>query len=267
MSALEPGSTALVTGASAGIGRAFALALAERGLDVVLVARDEARLKEVGAGIEGMGRRAEVLRADLADADERARVEARLRAAPLIALLVNNAAMGRSGPFAALPVEAAVRQIEVNVVAPTRLFHAAITAMTERGRGGIINLSSGAQFFPSLRNATYSATKAYLGTLSIAVGEEARGAGLGVLTVFPGFTRTEFQARAGFDVSRVPALFWQEAADVARESLAAFERGQTFCVPGVPNRLAFALHHLVPYRLTGRLAALAARLTPQPRDP
>jgi len=263
MPRLERGQTALVTGASAGIGRAFARALAQRGLDVVLVARDKTRLEALAAELGEVGVRAEVLAADLADPRALLTVEERLRRAPAIDLFVNNAALGAAGPFADVPVAAAEAQIRVNVLAPTRLAHAALSGMRERRSGGLIQVSSGAAFVPSLHNAAYSGTKSFLAIFSLTIAEELRRSGVAVLTVFPGFTRTEFQQRAHFDVSRVPAFLWQSADDVAQASLSAYEAGRDFLVPGLHNKLAIALSHLVPYAWLGRLAGLVARLTPQ----
>lgn len=265
MTRLEAGQTALVTGSSSGIGRAFARALAERGLHVVLVARDRARLEELAAELEAMGSRAEVLAADLGDAVELSGVEERLAGRPAIDLFINNAALGASGLFADVDVEAAEAQIRVNVLAPTRLAHAAILAMRARGRGSLINVSSGTALVPSLYNAAYSGTKAYLAILSLIIAEELRDSGIDVLTLLPGFTRTEFQERAQFDVRRVPQFLWQNAPQVVDEALGALEAGRQLCVPGAHNKLAIALTHLVPYSRMGRLAGLLARFTPQSR--
>jgi uncharacterized protein len=262
---LEAGQTALITGGSSGIGLGFARILAARGLRVVLVARDKERLERIALELGAAGGRAEVLAADLGNPAELGVVEARLGAEPAIDLFVNNAAFGTSGRFTDVSVDAAEAQIRVNVLAPTRLAHAALRAMRARRRGAVINVSSGAAFVPSLYNAAYSGTKAYLAVLSMTAAEELRGSGVDVLTVFPGFTRTEFQARARFDVSRVPRYLWQDASEVASEALAALEAGRAFCVPGVHNKLALALNHLVPYSLLGRLAGVVARLTPRPR--
>jgi len=259
---LEAGQTALVTGSSSGIGRAFARTLAGRGLRVILVARDKARLERLASEIEAMGSGAEVLAADLGNPSELSRVEERLRSGSAVDLFVNNAALGVSGRFAEVSVEAAETQIRVNVLAPTRLAHAAINGMLARGRGALINVSSGTAFVPSLYNAAYSGTKAYLAILSLTIAEELRNSGIEVVTVFPGFTRTEFQARAQFDASNVPQFLWQDAPEVVAEALAALESGRRFCVPGAHNKLAIALNHLVPYSLLGRFAGLLARLIP-----
>lgn len=262
MTKLEAGQTALVTGGSSGIGRAFAQALAARGLQVILVSRDKARLEQLASEIEATGARAEVLVADLENPTELRRVEERLGESPAIDLFVNNAALGVSGRFSHVSVEAAEKQIRVNVLAPTRLAHAAIRSMLPRGRGALINVSSGAAFVPSLYNAAYSGTKAYLAILSLTVAEELRNSGIDVVTVFPGFTRTEFQARARFDVSHVPQLLWQDASEVAAAALAALESGRGFCVPGLHNKVAIALNHLIPYSRLGRFAGWLTRLVP-----
>jgi len=261
MPKLGRGQTALVTGASAGIGRAFARALAQRGLNVVLVARDKSRLEALAAELEASGVRAEVLDADLGRPSDLERIAERLRSEPAVDLLVNNAAFGVAGRFAELDADAAEAQIRVNVVAPTRLTHAAASSMRRRRSGGLIQVSSGAAFIPSVYNAAYSGTKAYLSIFSLTIAEELREEGVAVLTVFPGFTRTEFQQRARYDVSQVPAFLWQSAEAVVEESLAAYQAGRSFLVPGVPNKLAIALSHLVPYAWLGRLAGLVARIT------
>ena len=263
MPKLERGQTALVTGASAGIGRAFARALAWRGLDVVLVARDVARLEALAVELAASGVRADVLAADLGQPAELARVEERLRAAPVVDLLVNNAGLGAAGGFADVPIAALEAQIRVNIVAPTRLAHAALSGMRARRSGGLIQISSGAAFVPLLNNATYSGTKAYLSILSLTIAEELRHSGVAVLTVSPGFTRTEFQQRARADASEVPALFWQSAEAVVDASLAAYEAGRSFVVTGAHNKLAVALGRLVPLSWLGRVVGLVARLAPQ----
>lgn len=263
MQKLDKGKTALVTGASSGIGREFARTLAKRGLNVILVARNKKRLDQLAAEIERMGSSAEVLAADLGDTEDLRRVEDRMHSAPPVDLFINNAAFGESGLFIDVDVEAAEKQIRINVIAPTRLAHAALKSMRKRECGGIINISSGTAFVPSLFNAVYSGTKAYVSIFSLTIAEELRLSGIHVLTVFPGFTRTEFQDRAKFDVSRVPQFLWQTPEQVVKESLLAYESKRAILIPGKQNKLAIALNHLVPYSLIGRVAGFVARLTPQ----
>lgn len=251
---------ALVTGASTGIGAAFAEALAAEGTDLVVVARDVARLDALAArlgGAHGVG--VAVLRADLTDATEVARVEEAVRADPRLDLVVNNAGFGTAGRFAELPVDGEEREIRLNVVALTRLTRAALPGMLERGRGAIVNVSSMAGFQPAPYNATYGATKAYVNSFSEALAEELRGSGVRVQALCPGFTRTEFQERAGIDVSSIPALAWMEPSEVVAASLDGLRRGTVVVVPGLANRATTTLVGLLPRRLVTRGFGLSAK--------
>ncbi len=184
--------SALVTGASSGIGASCARLLAAAGTELVLVARRLDRLTEVAARLSAEHKvNVEVLAADLAEPRARAPVEARLadRARP-VELLVNNAGFGTSGPFAGQPVRSAESQIQLNVVALTRLAHAALPGMLERGHGGILNVSSMAGFLLAPGSATYSATKAFVTSFSESLHAEVRKRGVHVTALCPGFTRT-----------------------------------------------------------------------------
>jgi short-subunit dehydrogenase len=254
--------TALVTGASAGIGAAFAEALAARGSDLVLVARDTARLDQLAARLKSQHRIAsEVLTADLTTDDGVGAVEARLREP--VDLLVNNAGFGTVGKFAELPLDAELREIQLNVVALVRLCRAALEVMIERGSGGIINVASVAAFQPTPRNATYGATKAYVRSFSHSLHEEARGTGVRVTVLCPGFTKTEFQERAGIDSSGVPGFMWQSAEEVAEAGLQANDRNRAECVPGILNRVSASLSDAVPPSLSRRMAGLVIRRAEQ----
>jgi hypothetical protein len=244
-------TVALVTGASAGIGAAFARRLATDGYDVVAVARDAARLEALA---KELPTRTEVLPADLTVPDELARVEARVRKG--VDLLVNNAGFGTTGRFVELPVDGEEREIRLNVLAVVRLTHAALEAMLARGAGGIINVSSVAGFQPAPTNATYTATKAFVTTFTESVYEELRGTGIRVLALCPGFTRTEFQQRAGYDARQVPGPLWMRADEVVDEALAALRRGKAICVPGGLNRAAVAFAHLAPRGVARRVAGM-----------
>jgi hypothetical protein len=245
---------ALVTGASAGIGRAFASALAERGDDVIVVARDTARLDQLASELKsGRSIAVDVLTADLTTDHGIAAVEDRLGAG--VDLLVNNAGFGTFGRFAELPIERELREIQLNVVALVRLTRAAITGMTERSHGGIINVSSLASYQPTPMNATYGATKAYVTSFSQAVHEEARGTGVRVMVLCPGFTRTEFQQRAEVDSSRVPGFLWQSAEEVVAAAFRSYDRGRAVCVPGALNQAGAAFTSALPAGITRRLAA------------
>lgn len=222
--------TALVTGGSAGLGAEFARQLSATGHALVLVARDEERLRAFAATLGGGS--VDVLPADLTTEDGCSVVAERL-ADPSrpIDLLVNNAGVGTYRPFGAAPLDAEERQLDLNVRAVLRLSHAAVQAMTGRGRGRILNVSSVAGFVPRGGNATYSASKAWVTMFSEALAIQLAGTGVTVTAVCPGFTHTEFHQRADADMSHVPAPMWLEAADVVREGLADTFAGKPLSIP------------------------------------
>jgi uncharacterized protein len=249
--------TALVTGASIGIGRRFATALAARGYDIVAVARNADQLKQLASELPT---ECEVLPADLTEEAELAEVEARLRRSDRpVDLLVNNAGFGNTGKFAELDLETEESQIRLNVLALVRLTHAGLPSMVERRTGGVINVSSIASFQPAPGNAVYGATKAFVTSFSLALREEVQREGVKVLVVCPGATRTEWQARAGYQESSIPQFAWQEPEQVVSASLKAFDRGAAMCTPGLPNKaLAFGTQ-LIPRPIAGRLAGLVSK--------
>ena len=256
-------TTALVTGASAGIGRAFAEALAARGDDLVLVARDAARLDSLAGDLVARhGIRCEVLGADLVTDDGRTATAARLGdAAAPVDVLVNNAGMGTFGRFAESDVEAETLEIELNVVALVRLTHAALGAMSARGRGAIVNISSVAGYQPAPSCATYAATKAFVNSFTHSVHEEARRVGVHVMLVCPGYTHTEFHARAGLGTTALPELVWQTADTVAATALHDLDRGRSVSVPGALNRVVSAASSVTPAIVSRRVAGLVVRRT------
>jgi hypothetical protein len=227
---------ALVTGASLGIGAQFCRILAERGNDLVLVARDAARLEALAKELEAKhGNRCEVLAADLTVTDELARVEAR---AGTVDTLINNAGFGSFGKFHELDLQNEDTQIRLNVLALVRLSHAAARGMVERGHGAILNVASLAGFQPIPTDATYAATKAFVLSLSEAVHEELKGTGVTMTAVCPGPVKTEFMEAAGIEAAedQVPGLFWMSADDVARAAVEAADKGKRAVVPGLLNR-------------------------------
>jgi short-subunit dehydrogenase len=254
---------ALVTGASSGIGQSFARLLARDAHDLVLVARDTSRLDALAKELDGQySTRSEVLAGDLTVPDFAAIVEARLRAAPPIDVLVNNAGFGTFGRFTELPVDEEEREIRLNVLAVVRLTHAAAAAMAERGRGGILNVSSVAASQPVPGNATYAATKAFVTSFSEALHEELKPKGVRVTVLMPGFTRTEFQERAGFTgESRVPGFAWQTADEVAQAGIDALKKGRATVVPGALNKVTAAFSNATPHAITRRIAGSVVRDT------
>jgi uncharacterized protein len=249
--------SALVTGASSGIGKEIARQLAAEGTDLVLVARDTARLEAVAADLrEAHGVEAEVLTADLSDAGQLATVEARLADPDRpIDLLVNNAGFGTYGRFADLDIEGEQREIDLNVVALVRLTHAAVGPMLARHRGAILNVSSVAGLQATPNNATYGATKAFVASFSEAVHEELQGTGVSLTVVLPGFTRTEFQARAGIEGRTIPGPLWQTAEQCVAEALAATRAGKAWVVTGVLNKVVAGAAGTAPRSLTRRIAS------------
>ncbi len=250
--------TALVTGPTSGIGLCFARALAERGHDLVLVARNADRLEEVAGELRAtyaVG--VEVLPADLADRTQLATVEARLAEADRpVDLLVNNAGFGLKGRFADNDVEIETVMLDVLVTAVLRLTHAALGPMTARGSGGVINVSSVAAFLP---RGTYSAAKAWVNSFSEWAANEYRDQGVTVTCLCPGFTRTEFHARMDVGFDSAPAFLWLEPEDLVRTALADFDRGRVFSIPGVQYKAIAGLTRLVPNRLLQSLQSLGRR--------
>jgi hypothetical protein len=238
---------ALVTGASSGIGEAFARHLARDGHDLVVVARNAAALEALAAELRrASGARVECLPADLTLPADLGRVEARLRAALAVDLLVNNAGFGSAGAFAGLDVAREEEQIRLNAVALMRLTHAALGSMLPRRRGAIVNVSSLAGMGPYPFTATYGATKAFVNSLTEALAEELRGSGVRVQALCPGFTRTRFQERAGVDPETVPRFAWMTPEAVVEASLAALARGDVVCVPGAGYKVLHAASGAMP---------------------
>lgn len=228
-------ATALVTGASSGIGAVYADRLARRGYDLVLVARDRARLDAAAERIRaGAGVAVEVLAADLADAADLDRVAGRLGSDPAFDLLVNCAGLGPSGAALASPPESYGPMLALNVVAMQRLALAAATAFASRGRGTIINLASVVALIPERFNGPYAATKAFALVLSQSLAAEAGPRGVRVQAVLPGLTRTEIFERAGADLSRLPPEMVMEAGDMVDAALAGLDAGETVTIPSLP---------------------------------
>lgn len=224
--------TALVTGASTGIGAIYADRLAKRGFDLVLVARDVARLEALADRLRReTGVAVDVLPADLVDAAQLAAVEARIADDPRLTLLVNNAGISLEGTLIDTPRTTIQQLIAINITAPTLLARAAARAFAERGHGGIINLSSVLALAPEMIDAAYSATKAFVLTLSQGLAHELGGKGVRVQAVLPGATRTEIWARSGKDVDAFPPEIVMDPADLVDAALVGFDRGETVTIP------------------------------------
>jgi short-subunit dehydrogenase len=221
-----------VTGASSGIGAAFARELDRRGHSVILVARNRRRLEAIASRLS---RPAEILAADLTDADERAVVEGRLADADRpVDLLVNNAAVGTYGEVTEAEAESHTAAIDLNVLAVVQLTRAALPGMLSRHRGGILNVSSIVSRKSAHGMATYAATKAFVDSWTRSLHGELEATPVTVTCVRPGWTRSEFHSRAGQAVGDIPDDLWHGPDAVARVALDAHASGRLFCVPRLP---------------------------------
>ena len=249
------GRWALITGATAGIGAAFAERLAADGWHLVLVARDGARLATQAAELTGrFGVETETVTADLSTDDGCAQAERRLAATPPVELLVNNAGISLNTPFLRSSAEDEARLLRLNVHAVMRLTLAALRTMTERQVGAVINVSSVAGFGAVMPGSTYSASKAWVTNFSESVGRSARRYGVRVMALCPGYTRTEFHQRAGIDMSKTPEWMWLNAPAVVDEALRDLEKGKFVSVPSWKYKLAVAGLRHAPRRLLDLVA-------------
>jgi len=250
--------TALVTGATAGIGREFAVQLAARGDDVVLVARDVARLAALAQELSTrFGVAAEVIGADLSTSEGVQRVADRLRDADRpVDTLVNNAGFGIKQRFVGGDLDRELALLDVLDRAVLVLSHAAAPGMVARGRGSIITVSSVACF---LAGGTYSAAKAWVTAFSRGLNAELAGTGVTATAVCPGFVRTEFHRRAGMRPSDIPGPLWLRPELVVREGLADAARGRSVSVPSVRYRVIVVVLRHLPFRLSDIASRLAAR--------
>ena len=250
------GRTALITGATSGLGAGFARHLAAQGYDLVLVARDRGRLAETAAELTARhGVAVTPLAADLATDDGCSAVEERLRDETRpVDLLVNNAGFSLNTPFVRSTLDGERRLLRVNVEAVMRLTLAVLPGMVARGHGGVINVSSVAGFFAAMPGSTYPATKAWVTNFSQSVALSVRRKGVRVMAVCPGYVRTEFHSRAGIDMSRIPNWLWLDVDTVVRAALADLRRGVVVSVPTWRYKLVVALGRLAPLKLQERVA-------------
>lgn len=249
--------SALVTGASAGLGAEYARQLAAGGSALILVARRTSRLEALAAELAAQhGVSVEVLPADLAKDEDLRAVERRIAAAETLDLLVNNAGFGSPGPFSKIEVGPFLAMIQVHEAASIRLARAALRGMIGRGRGDIINVASIAAFSP-LSGAVYSATKAFLVAFSENLQFELAETGVRVQALCPGLTHTEFHDVSGMDKSAIPGFMWMSARDVVKISLRTLGRRKVVRIPGWKNRLIAGLMRCAPTAWAiRRLAAL-----------
>ena len=231
----QPG-TALITGASSGIGATYAERLARRGHDLLLVARDRARLDALAARLRAdTGVAVEVLPADLTQRSELAAVERRLREDARITMLVNTAGIAVAGSLVGADPDRLEAMIQLNVVAPTRLAAAVAPRFAAAGGGTLINVASVLALAPELFNGSYSGTKAYVLNLSQALQHELAPRGVRVQAVLPGATRTELWERAGVELAQLPPSMVMDVNEMVDAALAGLDHGETVTIPSLPD--------------------------------
>jgi hypothetical protein len=234
----KPGDkgVALVTGASSGIGAIYAERLARRGYGLLLVARNRQRLESLAQNLSKQYQvHSEVLSADLTDIVDLQKVQQRLRDDAAITLLVNNAGMAMEGPLTQADLNQVTRMINLNVLAFTHLATAAAANFSARGSGAIINIGSVVALIPEMFNAVYSASKAYVLSLSQTMQHELDEKGVQVQAVLPGVTRTEIWERSGMNVEEIPAEMVMEVDELVDAALAGFDRGEKVTLPSLPD--------------------------------
>ena len=237
-------ATALVTGPTSGIGRGFARRLASDGYDLVVVARDVDRLRELSSEVESYGVRCEVLPADVGDRDQLATVEARLADSERpIDVLVNNAGFGVGERFVGGDLQRQQAVIDVMITPVMRLSHAVLPSMVQRGTGSVVNISSVASFLPF---GTYSAAKSWVTVFTQGLATELDGTDVRAMALCPGFVRTEFHERAGIELDRSSDTWWLEVDDVVQQAMSDLQRGKTISIPGRAYKAMVAGTHLLP---------------------
>jgi hypothetical protein len=251
---------AVVTGASAGIGAAYARRLAADGYDLLLVARRRDRLEASASELASRhGVRAEALPADLTQDAELKAVEDRIARAENLEFLVNNAGFGAGGWFYKTSLDSHVAMHRLHVVATLRLTHAALGQMTARGKGAVVNVSSVAAFIPRPGTTSYYATKAWINffTEGLCLELKAERSPVRVQALCPGYTLTEFHDVMGFDRKLIPASLWMRAEDVVEASLRGLARGRLIVVPGWHYKLVVLFLRLLPRPLLHAVARLS----------
>lgn len=228
--------TALITGASSGIGAIYANRLARRGFDLILVARSHARLDELAKRLsDETGRAIEVIAADLGNKADLGRVEKVLHDDASITLLVNNAGVGATAPLLASDVDKMEEMITLNVNALTRLTYAAVPGFVERGGGAIINIASIVGIAPEVLNGVYGGSKAFVLAFTLSLQKELADRNIRIQAVLPGATATDFWGIAGTPLEHVPSEIVMPAEDMVDAALAGFDFGERITIPSLPD--------------------------------
>jgi short-subunit dehydrogenase len=250
----SPTSTAVVTGASSGIGADIARELADRGHGVTLVARREDRLRELADELAGRGSNVEVIACDVGDSADRAGLFDEVdRRGLTVDILVNNAGIGTIGSVTKTSVDDEIAQVRVNVEAVVDLTTRAVQQMVPRGRGAILNVGSTAGYHPFPGQIGYAASKAFVKSYTEGLRGELAGTGVTVALLSPGPVRTEFLKTAGMDertfADAFPKFLWKPSREVARTGVDALDGDKGSVIPGLPSQLSTRLFQLMPRRL------------------
>jgi short-subunit dehydrogenase len=256
-------ATALITGASSGIGEQFAYALAREGYALALSARRTDRLQAVAAAAQARGASAvNIFPADLSQRPAPSQLYSQVTSAGLkVEMLVNNAGFGTRGRFDNLPLERELEEIDLNISALVALTHLFLPDMIAARKGTVINLASTASFQPVPHMATYAASKAFVLSFSQGLHHELAGTGVNVMALCPGATRTEFQAVAKNETPWVPAAAYMDAETVVAQGLRAARRRRAVCVNGIMNSIAAEATRAAPRWLVARIAGMMYRPT------
>ncbi|MEU9112076.1 SDR family NAD(P)-dependent oxidoreductase [Streptomyces sp. NPDC048483] len=251
-------TTALITGATAGIGAAFARRLASDGHNVVLVARDEKRLREQATELHDRhGIEAEVLAADLATEDGIEAVEARLRESKHpVDVLVNNAGFGNKGEYLEVPMADELKMLKVHCEAVLRLTSTAVRGMRDRRRGAVVNVASVAAFVP---RGTYGASKAWVVQFTQGAARDLAGSGVRLMALCPGFVRTEFHQRAGMGTDNIPSWMWLDADKLVDAAMKDLTRGKSLSIPDPRYKALMGAVKLAPRGVLGGLSSRTGR--------
>ena len=248
--------TALITGASSGIGASYANQLAATGNNLVLVARDLTRLEALASELKSKyGVLVEVLQADLSDRAQLEKVCARVAQSD-IDLVVNNAGFAIKQPFVGGTIEAEQNLLDVLVIAVMRITHAALPGMIARDRGGVINVSSIAGWMSS---GTYSSAKAWVTSFSEALATLHKNSNVHVMALCPGYTRTEFHSRANMETQTIPNWMWLDVDAAVAKSLKDFKNGKTISVPGMQYKFLSLIAQYLPRPIVRKLSVASRR--------
>ena len=257
MKTIEAKGTALITGASTGIGAVYADRLAKRGHDLILVARNKERLASLARRLANdTNRKVETVEADLTSPADLQRVEDILRTNAGISLLVNNAGVGTTGPLVASDVDKMDNMIRLNVTALTRLTYAAVPGFVARGNGTVINISSIVAIAPETLNGVYGGTKAFVLALSHSLVHELADKGVRVQAVLPGATATEFWDIAGVPVHQLPPQIVMLADDMVDAALAGLDLGEIVTIPSLANEAEWDRYEAARRFMSGKLSSV-----------